>query len=135
MVDLTLLGHFDDTRQWAPLFLLPAGLLILAWQRTQRGYLSTKAFQGVMVLFVISGFIGVWFHYSSNAELELQISPAMDGWKVVRESLSGPAPALAPATMIQLGLLGLTYTYRHPFLRRRSSRFSSAVMSVIRTDE
>jgi hypothetical protein len=26
-------------------------------------------------------------------------------------------PALAPASMIQLGLLGLLYTYRHPSLR------------------
>jgi len=27
-------------------------------------------------------------------------------------------PALAPGAMIQLGLLGLVYTYRHPFIRQ-----------------
>ena len=27
-------------------------------------------------------------------------------------------PALAPAGMIQMGLLGLLYTYRHPALRQ-----------------
>ena len=122
MFDLMLLGHFEHIRQWAPLLLLPAGLLMLAWHRTQGGYLGTRAFQGGMVLFIVSGVVGVWFHHSSNAEFELQIRPSMDGWRLVRESLSGPAQALAPATMVQLGLLGLTYTYRHPFLERRSSR-------------
>ena len=111
MCDLVLLGHFDDPRQWAPLLLLPAGLLVLAWHRIQRGHLGTRAFQCAMVLFIVSGVVGVWFHYSANAEFELQISPSTNGWQVVRESLSGPAPALAPATMVQLGLLGLTYTY------------------------
>ena len=127
MVDLILLGHFEDTRQWAPVLLLPAGLLMLAWHRLQQGYLGTRAFQGAMVLFIVGGLAGVWFHYSANAAFELQIRPSMDGWRVVRESLSGPAPALAPATMIQLGLLGLTYTYRHPFLERTSSRSDSVV--------
>ena len=134
MFDLMLLGHFENARQWAPLFLLPAGLLALAWQRAQRAHLSTRALQSVMVLFIVSGFVGFWFHYSSNAERELRIRPATHGWQVVREALSGPVPALAPAAMIQLGLLGLTYAYRHPFLQRRSSRSGSAVMSVTRTD-
>ena len=134
MFDLMLLGHFEDTRQWPPLFLLPAGLVMLAWQRTQRGHLSTRIFQGFMVLFIVSGVVGIWFHYSGNAELELQIYPSMNGWRVVRESLLGPAPVLAPGTMVQLGLLGLTYTYRHPFLQRRFSRSDSGAMSVTRTD-
>ena len=125
LFDLILLGHFGDTRQWAPLLVLPAGLLMLAWHRIQRGYLGTRAFQSAMVLFIVIGVVGVWFHYSGNAEFELQIRPSMDGWRVVRESLSGPAPALAPGTMVQLGLLGLTYTYRHPFLERTSSRSDS----------
>ena len=85
----------------------------------------TRAFQVAMVLFIVSGVAGVWFHYSSNAAFELQIRPAIDGWRVVRESLAGPAPALAPATMVQLGLLGLIYTYRHPFLERKPSQSES----------
>ena len=134
MFDLMLLGHFENIRQWPPLFLLPAGLVMLAWQRTQRGHCSTRSFQGVMALFIVSGVVGVWFHCNSNAKLELQMHPSMDGWRVVRESLLGPAPVLAPGTMVQLGLLGLTYTYRHPFLRRRFSPSDTGPMSVTRTD-
>ena len=125
-LDLLLLGHFEDMRQLPPLLLLPAGLLLLAWHRIERGRLGTRAFQGAMALFIASGVVGVWLHYRGNAAFERQIRPAMDGWSVVRESLSGPAPALAPATMVQLGLLGLIYTYRHPFLERRSSRADAA---------
>ena len=132
-VDLVLLGHFEDIRQLAPLLLMPAGLLLLAWHRIQRGRLGTRTFQGAMVLFIVSGVAGVWFHYSGNAAFELQIRPAIDGWSVVRESLTGPAPALAPATMVQLGLLGLIYTYRHPFLERESSPpESGAVLGRLR---
>ncbi len=122
MFDLVLLGHFSDARQWTPLLVLSIGLLMLAWQQLQRDHVSTRAFQGAMVLFIVAGFAGVWFHYSGNARIALQILPSMDLWTVARESLSGPAPTLAPATLAQLGLLGLAYTYRHPFLERAARR-------------
>lgn len=74
-----------------------------------------------MVLFMVIGVVGVSLHFRSNAEFELLMHPSMDGWELVRASLAGRTPALAPAILVQLGLLGLTYTYRHPFLRRRTS--------------
>ena len=43
-VELILLGHFEDLPQWTPVALLPAGLLVLAWQRLNRGRLSTQVF-------------------------------------------------------------------------------------------
>ena len=121
-IDLLLLGHFEDARQWVPLVLLPAGLLLAAWQRLRPGYLGTRVFQGAMVLFIASGCAGLWFHYRGNVDFEVDMYPSMAGWELVREALSGATPALAPAAMIQLGLIGLIYTYRHPFLERRLER-------------
>ena len=115
-VELILLGHFEDLPQWTPVALLPAGLLVLAWQRFDRGRLSTQVFQVLMAAYLASGLVGLWFHYSGNAEFELEMYPSLSGWSLVREALSGATPALAPGTMIHLGLLGLMYTYRHPFL-------------------
>ena len=120
--DLILLGHFEDARQWLPLLVLPTGLLVLAWHRIRQGYVDTRTFQGAMVLFVVVGVAGTWFHFRSNAEFELMLHPSVDGWELVRAALSGRTPALAPAILVQLGLLGLTYTYRHPLLRRRPDR-------------
>ena len=116
--DLVLLGHFEDVWQWVPLALLPLGLIAVAWQRIERGPRSTRVLQGTMMLFLASGVAGLWFHYDGNAEFEIEMYPSLAGWELIREALSGATPALAPAAMIQLGLLGLTYAYRHPFLER-----------------
>ena len=114
--ELVLLGHFEDTWQQAPLALLPLGLLAAAWQRVTRRRLGARVFQCVMAAFVASGLAGLWLHYHGNAEFEVEMYPAIGGWELVREALSGATPALAPAAMIQLGLLGLVCTYRHPAL-------------------
>jgi hypothetical protein len=49
-------------------------------------------------------------------EFELEMYPSMAGFELVRESMSGATPALAPGTMLVLALIGLTYSYRHPRL-------------------
>ena len=116
--DLLLLGHFEDFWQWVPLVLLPLGLIVVAWQRADRGPRSTRILQGTSVLFLSSGVTGLWLHFTANAEFELEMYPSLGGWDLVREALTGATPTLAPAAMIQLGLLGLTYTYRHPYLER-----------------
>ena len=120
-IDLVLLGHFDDARQWAPLFVLPASLVVTAWHRLRPGYLGTRVFQAAMVLSIAIGGVGLWFHYRGNMDFELDVHPSIAGWALLREAVSGATPALAPAVMMQLGLLGLIYTYRHPFLERKSS--------------
>ncbi len=63
------------------------------------------------------GIIGITLHYQANAEFQREIDPALGGlalfWKVVEATAP---PALAPGVMVQLGLLGLVYTYKHPAL-------------------
>ena len=113
-IDLVVLGHFKDLKQWVPLVLLPASLLVAAWHRFRPGCPGMRAFQVTMALLVASGLVGVWFHCSSNVAFELEMYPSMAGWEPMRETLSGATPALAPAVMAQQGLLGLIYTYRHP---------------------
>ena len=121
-VDLVVLGHFEDLKQWVPLVLLPASLLVVAWHRFRPGCAGLRALQGMMVLFIASGVVGLWFHCSGNMAFELEISPTAAGWDLLREALSGAIPALAPALMAQLGLLGLIYTYRHPHREREPTR-------------
>ena len=117
VVELILLGHFDDLCQGAPLLALPAGLVALCWHRIRRTHRATRAFQFAMVLLISSGFVGLWFHASRNLGFAAEMDPLAAGWTVLRESLTGPTPALAPATTVHFGLLGLLYTYRHPWLR------------------
>ena len=74
-----------------------------------------------MVLNLAMGVAGLALHYKGNVEFELEMYPSMGGWELVRESLTGALPALAPGTMIYLGLLGWAATFRHPLLANVSA--------------
>jgi hypothetical protein len=118
--ELLLLGHTEDFRQWIPLILMSLSLIVLGWRMIDRSRASLRIFQITMLLFVASGFVGMLLHYRANAEFELEMYPAMQGLALFWKAIKGATPpTLAPGTMIQLGLLGLAYTYRHPALLER----------------
>ena len=114
--ELLLIEHFEDVWQYAPLILMGLSLAVLGWRVVDRGRVSLRVFQGTMLLFVVSGFVGFWMHYQGNVEFEREMYPTMEGFELLWAALQGATPSLAPGTMIQLGLLGLAYTYRHPAL-------------------
>ena len=114
--ELLLIGHFEDAWQWAPLALIAAGLLVLLWHGMGRGRASLRTLRVLSLLFVLAGFVGVVLHFQGNAEFEREMTPAIETGELVRASMTGATPALAPGTMILLGLLGLAYAFRHPAL-------------------
>ena len=114
--ELILLKHYDNGWQIMPLALIGVGLCALGWHVLTRGAASVRAIQIVMTLCILSGGLGVLLHYNGNAEFELEMSPAIAGFELFKRSLTGATPALAPGTMVLLGLIGLVYTYRHPRL-------------------
>jgi hypothetical protein len=117
-VELLLLEHFEDWRQMIPLGLIAAALLLLLWHAVQGGPGPVQALQVLMLVFILAGVLGLTLHYRGNAEFELEMYPDRAGLELFRESMMGATPALAPGTMIQLALIGLAYTYRHPRLAR-----------------
>ena len=118
--ELLLLGHTEDFWQWAPLVLMAASLVALGGHMLARGSRSLRVFRGMMVLFVLSGGVGLWLHYHGNTEFELEMYPSLQGVELFWESVTGATPTLAPGAMLELGLLGLAYTYRHPALGSES---------------
>jgi hypothetical protein len=122
--ELVLLEHTEDVWQWTPLILLAASLPLLAWHGLTTATLALRVFRGLMLLFVVSGAIGLWLHYRGNVEFELEMHPGAGGLSLVWEALKGATPALAPGTMIQFGLLGLLYCYRHPRLHAGATHSS-----------
>jgi hypothetical protein len=118
--DLTLLQHYEDANQLIPLWLTGLGLAAVCWSALAPGTAALRVVQLIMLLFVGAGVAGVVLHFQANAEFQREIDPALGGmalfWKVVEAKAP---PALAPGVMVQLGLLGLVYTYRHPALRER----------------
>jgi hypothetical protein len=91
---------------------------VVLWQFMGGSRRSVRVLQGIMLACAASGIVGLGLHYIGNREFELETYPDMGGWTLFREVMTGATPALAPAAMIHLGLLGLLYTFRHPLLAR-----------------
>jgi hypothetical protein len=123
-VELLLLGHTESIWQWLPLLLIMISLVALIFHAAARRAASVRVFQVIMLLFILSGFAGFWQHYQAKVEFKLEMNPELSGINLFWETITGAAvpPVLAPGMMIQMGLLGLAYTYRHPALINSTKR-------------
>jgi hypothetical protein len=121
--ELLLLEHFDGVSQWLPLILMALSLIALGWYGASKGRASMRAVQGTLALCLVLGVVGVVLHISGNMEFERELSPGMTGFALFKAALMGATPVLAPGAMIQLGLIGLAWTFRHPALSTRSDSF------------
>ena len=119
LIDLVLLEHTEDLPQLIPLVLLAASLAAIGLLVVKPSATGIRAFQGLMLLFLVSGVVGLYWHYIANVEFELEMYPTRGGFELFWESLKGATPALAPGVMSALGLTGLVYTFRHPALSPR----------------
>lgn len=116
-VDLLLIDHLEPVWQWVPLaVLLPVIVLVVA-VALRPGRAVLRAFQAAMIASIIAGLAGVVLHYLGNLEWEVERDPSLRGFALFWETIRGASPMLAPGAMVQLGLLGLAYAFRHPALR------------------
>jgi hypothetical protein len=123
LTELLLIEHTEDVVQWVPMILLVAALALLAWQSVREGSASLQLMRWLMCGFVAAGVAGIYFHFRGSAEFKLESQPNLAGmalfWQAVRAKTP---PLLAPGSMVQLGLLGLVYTYKHPMLKSRKEK-------------
>ncbi len=114
-VELWLLGHYEELDQVIPFGLAGLGGVTMALAAFRPAPLTVRLLQAAMMLIVISGFVGAWFHYQATTEFQLEMDASLRGWALFRKAIVAKAPpALAPGAMIQLGLIGLAYTFKHP---------------------
>lgn len=116
LAELLLLGHYEDWKQYTPLVVLVLALAAQGWYAATRTGRGVRAVRAAMWLVMVSGCVGVFLHFRGNREFELEMTPAMAGWELFRETVTGATPALAPGSLIPLGLLGLAWAFRHPAL-------------------
>jgi hypothetical protein len=126
-IELALLTHAESATQWIPHVALLLGLLVTALIHFRPTHASLRAFQTILAGFLVVGALGVYLHLRGNVEFALERDPSLTGLSLIWKALRGATPALAPAALAQLGLLGLLYTYKHPMLAGRST---SAVDNV-----
>lgn len=115
--ELLAVAHYEDSWQLVPLVLIGLALVVVGWHVYDRSAASVRMLRLVMGFFIIAGIAGIILHYRGNLEFQLEIDPSQDHWTLFKKIIRAKAPpALAPGVMTQLGLLGLTYAFRHPAL-------------------
>ena len=118
--ELFLMEHYDSWTQAIPFAVLGCGLAVGAPLAYRPTYLMARVFQVVMGAAILIGLVGLWLHYRGNAAFELEIAPTASGLGLVWGSLRGAIPILAPGAFVQLGLMGIIWSYHHPALRPRA---------------
>jgi hypothetical protein len=113
-VELAFLRHAESLSQWIPHVTLMIGLVAAAALYFRPGPGTLRAFRAMMVVFLVVGALGVFFHLKGNVEFALERDPSLSGLRLLWKALRGASPALAPGALAQLGLLGLLYVYKHP---------------------
>lgn len=116
-VELLLLAHTEDLYQLIPLLLFALGVSAMVTMLQRPTAATVRLFQAVMLLFIVSGIVGMYLHFQVNMEFQLEMDAALSGWPLFEKAIVAKTPpALAPGSMIQLGLIGLACTFRHPAL-------------------
>jgi cation transport ATPase len=113
--ELLLLSHVEGALQLIPLILMLAALLVIGWHLLAGTRSSLRAMRVSMLAFVLAGAVGVGLHYRGSMEFQTEVDPELAGFALFKKVMTSKAPpALAPGIMVQLGLLGLAYTWRYP---------------------
>ncbi len=115
VAELVLLGHVEMPAQWIPLVVMGVSGAVIARHHSRPSAASVRAIQLVMALFIVTGVIGVGMHLNGNLAFERELHPDERGFELVRKTLAGATPVLAPGSMVLLGFVGLAHTYRHPY--------------------
>ena len=112
IVELSLLGHYEDVLQWIPIAVLVGGVATLLLQLARPRRWTLLLVELVMVLLIGCGVFGMYLHYSGSRQFQLEMDPSMRGtqllWHVLRAK---SPPTLSPGTLGQMGILGLGYAY------------------------
>jgi hypothetical protein len=118
LTELVLLEHYEEWEQMIPLSLLSTTLVVILWHWSSGTRQSLRVLQIVMLFLIIAGTAGVFLHMGGNYEFERELEPDLAGLPFWIEVIRGAAPTLAPGTLVQFGLIGLLYAYRHPLLEK-----------------
>lgn len=115
--ELVLLEHYTEVLQLPPLLLTALTLVAILWHWQSGNKPSLRFLQVISLMLVLAGTVGVFLHTDSNLEFERELEPDLVGIPFWVNVIRGATPMLAPGTLIQFGLLGLLYAYRHPALK------------------
>ena len=111
-VELLFLGHDEEALQFVPLVLIALGLVVISWHAMADNPSSLRLMRFMMFTLIAGGLLGIALHYRGSVEFQKEVEPSIHGFALFMKVMRSKAPpALAPAILTQLGLLGLVCTY------------------------
>jgi hypothetical protein len=123
VVELVLLGHYEQPVQLIPVALIALSVIALAWHVRSRDATSLKVLMFTMALFILAGFAGFVAHFHGSAEFALELDPDIGGWDLFLKVLHAKAPPLlAPGMMLQMGCLGFAFALSDQRYRAGAAR-------------
>jgi hypothetical protein len=118
--DLLLLDHVESWTQLIPLGVMALALASLLASLLVSAAAVVHGIRLIMVMAIASGLVGGVLHFRGNAAFQRELAPDIRTSDLFWKSIRAKAPpALAPFAMLQFGLIGLAWSYRHPALRSR----------------
>jgi hypothetical protein len=112
-LDLALLAHYEDVWQLVPFAAILLSLATLIAVALVGSAATLRALRAAMLVMIACGVAGIVLHYRGNREFQLEVDPSLGGLDLLVTVLRAKAPpALAPANMALLGLVGLAITLR-----------------------
>lgn len=111
--ELAFMGHYEDTQQQIPLIVMSTCALGAVWVLATWSIMAVRVFRVLMLVLIVTGMTGMYFHFQANAEFQREMNPALTGFALLAEVIHAKAPpALAPGYMSLLALFGLAAMWR-----------------------
>ena len=110
--ELFFLSHWSETIQLLPFALSGLGLVTLALAYFRPNPTTVKVLQWSMVLIGLCSLIGIYEHMSNNLGFQLEIQPNATTWELIRATLEGANPVLAPGILTRGAAIGWTAAYQ-----------------------
>ena len=100
-----------------PFVFVVVGLIASVGALVRATPFTIRLLRVAMIPLVLLGVCGLWLVHQTGLLLLLNLYTPVAGLSPTFGPLAASIPAFAPAAVIELGLLGLLCTYRHPLLR------------------
>jgi len=119
VTELTFLSHWKQTIQFLPFALSGWGLIMLAlaYFRPSRGVMTSMRWS--MFVIATCSLIGFYEHMSNNYSFWLEVKPTTTTWALIKATLGGANPVLAPGILMLGAVIALMAVYKHPLLETK----------------
>ena len=116
--ELLLIGHFETGWQIAPLIFTALFSIVLIFLYSKETSLMFRVIQSLSVILIFLGVVGVLLHLKNNFDFEREMYPNESISFLLKRSITGALPILAPGVLVPIGLSGLLYLNLKSFCKQ-----------------